>query len=396
MKWPRLAPRTLALAAVIATLLGLLAYVAVRSGPMSPVAVTVEAVQQRAITPELAGIGAIEAQRSYQVGPTAAGRVLELQVEVGDRVQAGQVLGRMQPVDMEQRLQAQSAAAQRAGSGVAAAEAQLRDASAMLVQARAQYERYEALGRTQLVSREMVDNRALDLQRAQAARQTAEAGLSAARQELSRLHAEHGAVVQQQANLQLLAPVDGLVTARRVEPGSTVLPGQPVLELVDPASVWVNVRFDQAGAGALVAGLPASVALRSRPGEPLPGRVRRVEPLADAVSEELLAKVSLEPDDRGLPSIGELAEVTVMPAPLSPGPAARNASLQRVDGELGVWRVRDQQLEFVPVRVGRSDRDGWVQILSGVAVGDALVVYSEGPLAAGQRISVRQQLAVAR
>lgn len=396
MKWPRLAPRTLALAAVIATLLGLLAYVAVRSGPMSPVAVTVETVQQRAITPGLAGIGAIEAQRSYQVGPTAAGRVLELQVEVGDQVQAGQVLGRMQPVDMEQRLQAQSAAAQRAGSGVAAAEAQLRDASAMLVQARAQYERYEALGRTQLVSREMVDNRALDLQRAQAARQTAEAGLSAARQELSRLHAEHGAVVQQQANLQLLAPVDGLVTARRVEPGSTVLPGQPVLELVDPASVWVNVRFDQAGAGALVAGLPASVALRSRPGEPLPGRVLRVEPLADAVSEELLAKVSLEPDDRGLPSIGELAEVTVMPAPLSPGPAARNASLQRVDGELGVWRVRDRQLEFVPVRVGRSDRDGWVQILSGVAVGDALVVYSEGPLAAGQRISVRQQLAVAR
>jgi RND family efflux transporter MFP subunit len=396
VKWPRLAPRTLALAAVIATLLGLLAYVAVRSGPMSPVAVTVETVQQRAITPGLAGIGVIEAQRSYQVGPTAAGRVLELQVEVGDRVQAGQVLGRMQPVDMEQRLQAQSAAAQRAGSGVAAAEAQLRDASAMLVQARAQYERYEALGRTQLVSREMVDNRALDLQRAQAARQTAEAGLSAARQELSRLHAEHGAVVQQQANLQLLAPVDGLVTARRVEPGSTVLPGQPVLELVDPASVWVNVRFDQAGAGALVAGLPASVALRSRPGEPLPGRVLRVEPLADAVSEEILAKVSLEPDDRGLPSIGELAEVTVMPAPLSPGPAARNASLQRVDGELGVWRVRDQQLEFVPVRVGRSDRDGWVQILSGVAVGDALVVYSEGPLAAGQRISVRQQLAVAR
>lgn len=396
MKWPRLAPRTLALAAVIVVLLGLLVHVAVRSGPMSAVTVTVETVQQRAITPGLAGIGTIEARRSYQVGPTAAGRVLDLQAEVGDRVQAGQVLGRMQPVDMEQRLQAQSAAAQRAGSGVAAAEAQLRDASAMLVQARAQYERYEVLGRTQLVSREMVDNRALDLQRAQAARQAAEAGLASARQEFSRLHAEHGAVVQQQANLQLLAPVDGLVTARRVEPGSTVVPGQPVLELVDPASVWVNVRFDQSSAGALAAGLPASVALRSRPGEPLPGRVLRVEPLADAVSEEILAKVSLEPDDRGLPSIGELAEVTVMPAPLSPGPAARNASLQRVDGQLGVWRVQDKQLEFVPVRVGRSDRDGWVQILSGVEVGDALVVYSEAPLAAGQRISVRQQLAVAR
>ena len=107
--------RTLALLAVVVPLLALFIYVVLRSGPLAPVAVTVATARQRAITPALFGIGTVEARTTYHVGPTVAGRVLRLSVEVGERVAAGQVLGEMDAVDFDERLRAQAAAVQRAG-----------------------------------------------------------------------------------------------------------------------------------------------------------------------------------------------------------------------------------------------------------------------------------------
>ena len=139
----------------------------------------------------------------------------------------------------------------------------------------------------------------------------ADAGLSAAREELSRVGFDREALEAQRANLKLVAPVDGLVAQRNADPGTTVVAGQAVVEVIDPRSLWINTRFDQISAAGLAAELPARIALRSRSGQQLEGRVLRVEPMADAVTEELLAKVTFETQTEFLPPIGELAEVTV-------------------------------------------------------------------------------------
>ena len=109
MKLPRLQGRTLALIAVLIPLLALFAYAALRSGPLAPVAVTVATVESRAITPALAGIGTVQARFSHKIGPTFAGRLKQLNVNVGDAVRPGQVLGEMDPVDLDDRLRAQQA-----------------------------------------------------------------------------------------------------------------------------------------------------------------------------------------------------------------------------------------------------------------------------------------------
>src|SRR3546814_5826535 len=99
--------RTLAVLAVVGSLLILLGYVALRSGPMAPVAVTVATVQSRALAPALFGIGTVDARYTYKIGPTFAGRLQRLDVDVGDQVTAGQVLGEMDPVDLDDRVRAQ-------------------------------------------------------------------------------------------------------------------------------------------------------------------------------------------------------------------------------------------------------------------------------------------------
>ena len=98
MKTLQLQSRTLKLLAVIVPLLVLFIYVALRSGPLAPVAVTVVTVESRAIMPALFGIGTIEARYTYKIGPTFAGRIKTLDVHVGDVVKAGQVLGEMDPI----------------------------------------------------------------------------------------------------------------------------------------------------------------------------------------------------------------------------------------------------------------------------------------------------------
>jgi multidrug efflux pump subunit AcrA (membrane-fusion protein) len=145
MKFPNIKKRTGGLIGVLALLLALFIYVAVRSGPFAAVPVTVTTVENRAITPALFGIGTVEARYTYKIGPTAAGRVKQVTVNAGDRVRAGQLLGEMDPVDLDERILSQEAQLKRAAAAVLSAEAQFRDLEARKSYAEAQARRYEKL-----------------------------------------------------------------------------------------------------------------------------------------------------------------------------------------------------------------------------------------------------------
>jgi len=366
--------RTLALLAIIIPLFVLFVYVALYSGPLAPVSVVLTTVENKSISPALFGIGTVEARYTYKIGPTYPGRVKQLNVDVGDQVKAGQVLGEMDPVDLDERIRAQVAALKRAN-------AQLREAQARKDYAQAQALRYEQLLKAHSTSEEVLAAKKQDFLVAQAA-------LTAAREEVSRLQADLNALKAQRRDLFLIAPVDGLVVSRDAEPGTTVVAGQSVVELIDPNSLWINVRFDQISSHGLSANLPARIVLRSQSGKVLDGHVLRVEPLADAVTEETLAKVVFDKIPDPMPPIGELAEVTVILPPLPARPVIPNAAIRRIDGKLGVWQVIGGKLRYTPVSLGTSDLDGNVQVRKGLKVGDRIVVYSESELTKHKRIHV--------
>ena len=382
MKTLPLQRRTLTLIAVLLPMLALFVYVALRSGPLAPISVVVASVEDRAIAPALFGIGTVDARYTYKIGPTFAGRIRRVDVNVGDHVQAGQVLGEMDPVDLDDRIRGQEAA-------LLSAQAQLREAQARQAYARSQARRYEELGVGRYVSQEMVAGKRQELQ-------VADAGLGAATQQVSRAQADREALASQRSNLLLVAEVDGIVAVRNADPGTTVVAGQSVVELIDPDTLWINTRFDQVSAHGLKPGLPVRIVLRSRAGIDLPGRVLLVEPMADAVTEEVVAKIAFDRLPVPMPSIGELAEVTVSLPALAVRPVVPNASVQRVDGTLGVWTVRDGDLELVPVKLGATDLDGNIQVLEGVRRGDRVVTYSERTLTTKSRIHVVDQLKQAR
>jgi len=366
--------RTLALTAVLVPLLALFVYVALRSGPLAPVSVVLATVENKSLSPALFGIGTIEARYTYKIGPTVAGRIKRLDVHVGDRVKAGQVLGEMDPVDLDEHIRAQDATLKQA-------DAQLNEAQVRRDYAQTQALRYEQLLQARSTSEEVVATKQHDLL-------VAKAGLTAAREELSRVRAEREALEAQRSNLSLIAPVDGLVVSRDAEPGTTVVAGQAVVELIDPNTLWVNVRFDQIRAQGLAPSLSAQIALRSQAGEQKAGRVLRVEPLADAVTEETLAKVVFDQIPDPLPPVGELVEVTVTLPTLGATPIVPNAAIHNIDGRLGVWQVTHDDLHFTLVSLGIADLEGRVQIQEGLKVGDRIVAYSENTLNEHSRIHI--------
>jgi HlyD family secretion protein len=332
----------------------------------------------------MVGIGTVEAQHAYSVGPIQAGRLLRVLVDHGDRVRVGQLLAELDPVDLGQRAEAASNAAARARQSAQAAQAQVAEAESRAQMALANSERYQALYRQNFVAKEMADSRQHEAAAAEAALAAARANATAARREIGRAEAELQAISEQRSSLKLLSPVDGVITAREAEPGSTVVAGQAVLRLVDPARLWVRTRVDQARAQGVQLGQAAEIVLRSTPGVALPGKVMRIDLQSDAVTEERIVNVVFDSAPVQL-YLGELAEVTIhLPGASNVLTVPRAAVAQR-DGTSGVWRVEQGRARFQPVTIGVQTAQQ-VQIVSGLNAGDSLIVYSAQQLDDGMRV----------
>jgi HlyD family secretion protein len=371
----------------VAAAIFIFGFVAFRVGPLAPTKVTVTKVSSERLMPSVFGIGSVEARQSWLMGPTVAGRVLHVHVDVGQTVKAGQLLAEMDPIDLDQRLQAQEAALSKAVSVEAAVNAQVSDAQARRALATTNLNRQKELARQNFISSSALEGREQELQSADAALAAAQANLLAAKQDSRRLQSERAAASLQKQNTRLLAPADAVVISRDAEAGSTVVAGQPVLRLANPASLWIKLRVDQARSTGLAVGLPAQIVLRSRPQQVLAGKVDRVELQADAVTEERMAQVAFEQIPGSL-SIGEMAEVTLQLQPIEQALVVPQASVQVHQGRTGVWRLKDGVLDFVPVQRGPASLEGHVQAFSGLDSGDTVVVYSEKPLSAGARFKV--------
>ncbi len=285
--------RRIGLGLLALALLAAMAYVLTRTGPLAPTRITVTEVAAGRLQPSIFGIGTVEAQRSGWSAPRwpaaccggggrgrhGAGRSGAGRDGPGGSGPAARRAGGLDCTRRQQRSQCPGASGRRHGPP------RLAEINA---------KRNQDLADQNFISAGALEARQQEKLSADAAVLAARANLQGQGQERQRLVAEQQALAQQRSNVRLVASTAGVVVSREAEPGTTVVAGQAVLRLVDPASLWVKLRVDQGRSAGLAAGLPAQIVLRSRPAAPVPGQVARVELQADSVTEERVAQVAFD------------------------------------------------------------------------------------------------------
>lgn len=318
-----------------------------------PTVEIVEATLPRVVS----GPGTVQARVPLTLASRITATVTTVAVDVGDWVQAGDVLVALDDRDAQARrgvVQGQRATQQR---NLEAAVAALDKARADVDLAAGRAARDAALVTQGFLSQAGMDASRAALAAAEAAERGARATHAAREAELATSAQELRATEVAASYTRLTAPRDGVVVQRLAEPGSTVVPGTPLLRLVDPASVWVAARIDEAALAAVAAGQAATIRLRS--GATLPGRVVRVARQSDAATREVEVHVAFDrvPADFVIDAEAEVrirtGEQRGLRVPLT-------AIVRDADGRAGVLRVQDGRARFVPVRAGSDDGQGLI------------------------------------
>ena len=308
-------------------------------------------VRQGEVEVRIAGPGTVQARVPVTVSARLSAQVVSLHADHGDLVKRGQPLAVLDDRDLAAKRAAARAAQETVARNIAAAQASLAKSQADLELARNRHQRDADLRRAGFISASAYEASALGMKAAEAALDNS-AALVAARQAESRAVAQDARYADAQwSHTRIAAPMDGLVIQRSAEVGTTVAPGTALFRLVDPATLWIAARIDEALAGRLEEGMPARIRLRN--GEEHAGHVARVSRQSDAATRELEVNVSFDTPPARF-SIDQEAEVRIL-AGVERGPVVPVAALLRRDGQQGVMLLRDGRKEFRPVRVAASD-----------------------------------------
>jgi RND family efflux transporter MFP subunit len=282
----------------------------------------------------------VEAVRQSTVSAQVSGRIVDIRFDVGDRVEKGAVILRI-----DERAASQA---------VAASEAQVREAEAGLVNARAQYERTR-----QLVAQKFVSQAALD---------KAEADFKSAESRMKATLAGAGAAATEKSFTTIVAPYSGVVSGRHVQLGEMASPGKPLLTGFDPSTLRVVATVASAQVPAIQAGARARIEVPSLD-RWVEAKSVTVVPAADPRTHTTQVRLDLPADAKGLlPGVFARAHFVTGKAPRLMVPRA--AVLQRSE-VTAVYVVDDKGTPRLrQVRVGSATDEKSIEILAGLRPGE--------------------------
>jgi len=356
-----------------------------------PPEVQVARLAKRDLVTEVYGNGTVEAKVVVNIASKTTGRLLEVRVDQGDLVKRGQVLAKLEASELQAQAGQAAATAEKASAAVALEQANLQKAQASLLLAEKNGRRFSALAAKELISTQEAEQyeTALLLARQETAR--AAAALHAAGRERIAATAALAASRARLDDSLILAPEDGVIIRRDLEPGATVSAGLPIFLLANPATVWVKANVDEAQLKGVTPGQPATISLRSAPGEKFPGQVARLAWESDRVTEELEVDVAFIPALENF-RLGEQAEVLITANFKQGASTIAKATLLTRDKQRGVWVVAGNRLQFREVITGIEDHH-FVEITSGLADQETIALAAPEQLQKfrnGQKVRVRK------
>lgn len=261
-----------------------------------------EAAQRGDIVTSVSASGTLEALVTVEVGSQISGQVTQVLVDYNDRVKKGQVMAVLDP-------QNQRSAVEQSQAAIQAARAQMTTAQAQVALAQADYERQKFL-----FDRGIIAQAALDT--SSAALRTANAGVNQARAQVAQQQASLRANQATLGRTTIVAPIDGVVIDRKVEPGQTVASGLNVAVLFtlaqDLSRVQALISVDEADIGAVKVGQTVKFTVDAFPNDNFTGQVTRIRMLPTTESSVVAYTVEAEADNPGeklLPGMTANAEI---------------------------------------------------------------------------------------
>lgn len=297
--------------------------------------------------------GRYESQLAFQTG----GKITQQAVQLGSVVKQGQILAKLDPVDIQQ--------------GVNIAKAQVASVQSQFQLAKDNYERFQKLFAREAVSQAELDNARNGYQTAAAA--------------LSQVKTQYANATHQSDYCNLYANALGVVTAIYAEIGQIVGPGQPIVTIVRDGEKEVEINVPENRLDEIRNAQELQAKFWALPNLSVAARVREVAPMADAVSHTYKVRVGLTNPPAEL-KLGMTASVSLK------GAAGDQATIYlpltaiyQTGDNPEVWIYRNGTVHLRPVTVGEFG-DDQVQVLSGLQEGDVVVTAGVHLLQESQKV----------
>ncbi len=337
------------------------------------------------------GLGTVEARVLSKIGFEVGAALVQLVADQGDRVKEGDVLARLHSGEQEARVAKARAGVVNAEAVVKMAEAAVGKARAVLAQKKQSNRRKQALVARQAVSEEAGEEAQMEEDVAAAELAMAISDVEVARASLEDAKAQYELDKVLLDYHVLKAPYDAIVVARHKELGSVLSPGEALLSLVAPETVWTLAYVDEARAGDLQVGQLAEVRLRSLPRQKFEGHVTRIDIESDRVSEERRVYIACDRCPESF-HLGEQAEVFITTGVLDKALLVPEKAIEDFSGTDGtVWIVEDGELSRREVALGHRTLDSRLEITDDLPEGARVVSVLRPGLREGRAAKVLEE-----
>jgi RND family efflux transporter MFP subunit len=326
------------------------------------------------------------------VSSKVTGKVLEVFVEEGKPVRAGQVLARLDDAQVRAALAVAEAQLEAARRGAAEDEARLREAELTLGR------------RAQLVEQQVIGKAELDSARAEV--ESLKARIALAQQQVK---VSESLVSQRRtdlADMTVRAPFDGVAISKDAQPGEMISPVSAgggftrsgIGTIVDMSSLEIEVDVSESYINRVHPNQPVEAVLDAYPDWRIPGHVITTVPSADRQKATVRVRIAFEGlDPRILPDMGVKVSFLTERAPAAASDAAPRARLlapkaavRSVEGRDVVFVVHDGRVERRAVTAGGADGDQ-VEIVSGLTAGEQVVIDGPATMKDGDKVTVKER-----
>ena len=369
------------------------ALAAVSESPITHPVVTTTRPKAGEPTSSLLLPGNIEPLYSAAVYARTEGYLERRNVDIGSKVKARQVLAVISSPEVDQQLLQARATLAQSEASLQQAKATLEQAKANAELARLTRERDLPLGQQHAIAQQVVDE-AVQANNARVADvAAAEANITAAQANVTANHANVARLLQLQSFEQIVAPFDGVITARNVERGDLITTGsaaagKPLFNIAQSGTLRIQIDVPQSQAVNIHDGQKASIDVKERLGREYTGTVVRSAGSLDSAARTMLTEVQVDNRDGSLlPGMYAQAKFTLAEPRTSL--IIPTSSLVIDQSGMHVVTVGDNhKVRFVPVVLGR-DMGTQVEILRGIQNTDRLVASPSDLLHDGQEVEVR-------